>query len=598
MRRAGTSVGWSERRRRRTARFLRFRAGLFTPTLVFLGRTERARRSTTARRVPGGWSATRARDDRRALTLDTPSRMKDEPDVSFAPRSPPNLRRVRLKPATDKARRPGRRGDASSGDARALSPPRDASESAEESLGSPPDPPRFARVSQGSAFETQDDRVEWDACHDSDFDFDSAQTLRRSDPPPAPPPRCPRPDPTAVPPAASLPTPDDATCEHCAELAARCAAADAAARHLSATLNRLRSTLGAVGSPSRRDRLRTSRAASDTSTRSKVNSTRTAMLCDGSRPYPPEIPSNTRRRERNTNGARSRTGAGAGAGSGENARRTLWACIRCTAGRGTRRIFPGSSQRLSRGMSRGREGADSGAHAGTTGTNAGCRRAGRDRASRIFSRGGIFLKLVRESFTTRSRRSGVARAAWFPGHNARALTRATHHDAQGDRGSSARGHAAPRALRVGRRPTRILRPEVDRITTGAAMGFSTAVGPTSRAPVRWLPAGASAAMRTFQARPYAAAAAPPTPPNAPTPNAKLQDEFISGTSAAYLESLEDKFREDPNSVPASWAAFLRQMGASRDPGPISRHPHERIARGKRSPTPRAPRPPLAASPKK
>lgn len=177
--------------------------------------------------------------------------MKDEPDVSFAPRSPPNLRRVRLKPAsppTDKARRPGRRGDASSGDARALSPPRDASESAEESLGSPPDPPRFARVSQGSAFETRDDRVEWDACHDSDFDFDSAQTLRRSDPPPAPPPRCPRPDPTAVPPAASLSTPDDTTCEHCAELAARCAAADAAARHLSATLDRLRSTLDAVES--------------------------------------------------------------------------------------------------------------------------------------------------------------------------------------------------------------------------------------------------------------------------------------------------------------------------------------------------------------
>ena len=434
--------------------------------------------------------------------------------MSFAPRSPPNLRRVRLKPATDKARRPGRRGDASSGDARALSPPRDASESAEESLGSPPDPPRFARVSQGSAFETQDDRVEWDACHDSDFDFDSAQTLRRSDP---------RPRPRRVAPVRTRPpfprrrpsSPRTTPRASIARSSPRGAPPRTPPRGTSAppsTGSGPRSTPSRV--PSRRDRLRTSRAASDTSTRSKVNSTRTAMLCDGSRPYPPEIPSNTRRRERNTNGARSRTGAGAGAGSGENARRTLWACIRCTAGRGTRRIFPGSSQRLSRGMSRGREGADSGAHAGTTGTNAGCRRAGRDRASRIFSRGGIFLKLVRESFTTRSRRSGVARAAWFPGHNARALTRATHHDAQGDRGSSARGHAAPRALRVGRRPTRILRPEVDRITTGAAMGFSTAVGPTSRAPVRWLPAGASAAMRTFQARPYAAAAAPPTP-NAP-----------------------------------------------------------------------------------
>ena len=391
MRRAGTSVGWSERRRRRTARFLRFRAGLFTPTLVFLGRTERARRSTTARRVPGGWSATRARDDRRALTLDTPSRMKDEPDVSFAPRSPPNLRRVRLKPATDKARRPGRRGDASSGDARALSPPRDASESAEESLGSPPDPPRFARVSQGSAFETQDDRVEWDACHDSDFDFDSAQTLRRSDPRPRPRRVAPvrtrppfprrRPSPPRTTPRASI-----------ARSSPRGAPPRTPPRGTSAPPSTGSGPRSTPSSPSRRDRLRTSRAASDTSTRSKVNSTRTAMLCDGSRPYPPEIPSNTRRRERNTNGARSRTGAGAGAGSGENARRTLWACIRCTAGRGTRRIFPGSSQRLSRGMSRGREGADSGAHAGTTGTNAGCRRAGRDRASRIFSRGGIFFE--------------------------------------------------------------------------------------------------------------------------------------------------------------------------------------------------------------
>ena len=66
----------------------------------------------------------------------------------------------------------------------------------------------------------------------------------------------PRPRPAALPPSGPdrrspggvPPTPDDATCEHCAELAARCAAADAAARHLSATLNRLRSTLDAVES--------------------------------------------------------------------------------------------------------------------------------------------------------------------------------------------------------------------------------------------------------------------------------------------------------------------------------------------------------------
>ena len=212
--------------------------------------------------------------------------------------------------------------------------------------------------------------------------------------------------------------------------------------------------------------------------------------------------------------------------------------------------------------------------------------------------GGYFLKLVRESFTTRSRRSGVARAAWFAGHNARALTRATHHDAQGDRGSSARGHAAPRALRVGRRPTRILRLRGGPHHDGRGDGLLHRGGAHVTRARALAPRGRVRGDAHVPGAPVRRRRRAANPPNAPTPNAKLQDEFISGTSAAYLESLEDKFREDPNSVPASWAAFLRQMGASRDPGPISSHPHERIARGKRSPTPRAPRPPLAASPKK
>ena len=90
---------------------------------------------------------------------------------------------------------------------------------------------------------------------------------------------------------------------------------------------------------------------------------------------------------------------------------------------------------------------------------------------------------------------------------------------------------------------------------------------------RWV---APSALRAFQARPYAAAASGP-PSTAPTPNARMQDEFVSGTSAAYLESLEDQFREDPNSVPASWASLLRQMGASaRTPAPSTRaRPPER-----------------------
>jgi len=92
---------------------------------------------------------------------------------------------------------------------------------------------------------------------------------------------------------------------------------------------------------------------------------------------------------------------------------------------------------------------------------------------------------------------------------------------------------------------------------------------------RWV---APSALRAFQARPYAAAASGP-PSTAPTPNARMQDEFVSGTSAAYLESLEDQFREDPNSVPASWASLLRQMGAS------ARPPRPRRARDRPSGAP-------------
>lgn len=95
-------------------------------------------------------------------------------------------------------------------------------------------------------------------------------------------------------------------------------------------------------------------------------------------------------------------------------------------------------------------------------------------------------------------------------------------------------------------------------SAAAARAGTSLVGVTgARAPLRWA-AGASAALRAFNTRSSAAAAA--ADPNAPTPNSQMQDDFLSGTSASYLESLEDKFREDPNSVPASWAAFLRQMG--------------------------------------
>jgi len=48
---------------------------------------------------------------------------------------------------------------------------------------------------------------------------------------------------------------------------------------------------------------------------------------------------------------------------------------------------------------------------------------------------------------------------------------------------------------------------------------------------------------------------------APTPNSAMRDDFLNATSATYLDSLEDAYRADPKSVPESWAALLRQLGA-------------------------------------
>jgi hypothetical protein len=103
---------------------------------------------------------------------------------------------------------------------------------------------------------------------------------------------------------------------------------------------------------------------------------------------------------------------------------------------------------------------------------------------------------------------------------------------------------------------RFARPLWTGATTAPASRVAqhTASGAPGR---RIIAAAAPAALRAFAPRPYAAAAGPPG--NAPTPNAAMQDDFLSGTSAAYLESVEDSFRADPNSVPPSWAAFLRQM---------------------------------------
>lgn len=47
----------------------------------------------------------------------------------------------------------------------------------------------------------------------------------------------------------------------------------------------------------------------------------------------------------------------------------------------------------------------------------------------------------------------------------------------------------------------------------------------------------------------------------PVPVSKMYDSFLDGTSSAYLEELERRYQEDPNSVDKTWAGFFRHVGA-------------------------------------
>lgn len=57
------------------------------------------------------------------------------------------------------------------------------------------------------------------------------------------------------------------------------------------------------------------------------------------------------------------------------------------------------------------------------------------------------------------------------------------------------------------------------------------------------------------ARVYATAAPPK-----PVPLAKMKDSFLDGTSSTYLEQLQERFNENPQSVDKSWASFFRSLG--------------------------------------
>ena len=66
-------------------------------------------------------------------------------------------------------------------------------------------------------------------------------------------------------------------------------------------------------------------------------------------------------------------------------------------------------------------------------------------------------------------------------------------------------------------------------------------------------------MRALPALAHAyATAAPPKP----VPLAKLKDSFLDGTSSTYLEQLQERFNENPESVDKTWASFFRSLGAA------------------------------------
>jgi len=67
--------------------------------------------------------------------------------------------------------------------------------------------------------------------------------------------------------------------------------------------------------------------------------------------------------------------------------------------------------------------------------------------------------------------------------------------------------------------------------------------------------------RTIRGKSASAASAANVTAPKPTPVREMRDDFLNAASASYLEAMEDEYRADPNSVPESWAALLRQLGA-------------------------------------
>ncbi|KAL0048536.1 hypothetical protein WJX82_005284 [Trebouxia sp. C0006] len=69
----------------------------------------------------------------------------------------------------------------------------------------------------------------------------------------------------------------------------------------------------------------------------------------------------------------------------------------------------------------------------------------------------------------------------------------------------------------------------------------------------------------------------------PVPMSKLKDSFLDGTSSTYLEDMEEKYRQDPNSVDKSWASFFRSLESGVAPEAVAEAYHKFEQGGKVEP---------------
>eukprot|EP00882_Tetradesmus_deserticola_P012863 GHRQ01013632.1.p1 GENE.GHRQ01013632.1~~GHRQ01013632.1.p1 ORF type:complete len:141 (+),score=38.98 GHRQ01013632.1:219-641(+) len=59
-------------------------------------------------------------------------------------------------------------------------------------------------------------------------------------------------------------------------------------------------------------------------------------------------------------------------------------------------------------------------------------------------------------------------------------------------------------------------------------------------------------------RPFHTSSAPRDAPQ-PVPLSKLKDSFNDGTSIAYIEELEQRYKADPSSVDKTWCMFFKAL---------------------------------------